>query len=173
MNLEISITCHYCTTVIASGHLTTQACPHLREVRGGPSLVHDTGLSVQRGGNQQPQPEPHQVSRAGVAACTVEQVADMLSIGWDKVCYLLRTGQLKSLKIGKLRRITNAHLAEFLASAEDTHRREGHSGASGSSTFVLWFRGSVPWWRSSSWVRENPASAGRGPVSRGLRKAPG
>jgi excisionase family DNA binding protein len=52
----------------------------------------------------------------------VEQVADILSIGRDKVYYLLRTGQLRSLKIGKLRRITNAHLAEFPASAEDTHR---------------------------------------------------
>ena len=30
----------------------------------------------------------------------------MLHVGRDKVYYLLRTGQLRSLKIGKLRRIT-------------------------------------------------------------------
>jgi excisionase family DNA binding protein len=52
-------------------------------------------------------------------AFTVEQVADMLYIGRDKVYYLLRTGQLRSIKIGKLRRITEEHLAEFVASVED------------------------------------------------------
>ena len=52
-------------------------------------------------------------------AYTVEQVAKMLHIGRDKVYELLRTGQLRSLKIGKLRRITEQHLAEFIASLED------------------------------------------------------
>ena len=33
--------------------------------------------------------------------------------------HLLRTGQLRSIKIGKLRRITEDHLAEFIASLED------------------------------------------------------
>ncbi|WP_220447439.1 helix-turn-helix domain-containing protein [Nonomuraea deserti] len=51
-------------------------------------------------------------------AYTVEQVAEMLSIGRDKVYFLLRTGQLKSIKIGKLRRITDRHLAEFVSSLE-------------------------------------------------------
>ena len=37
-------------------------------------------------------------------AYTVEQVAEMLHIGRDKVYCLLRTGQLRSMKIGKLRR---------------------------------------------------------------------
>jgi excisionase family DNA binding protein len=50
---------------------------------------------------------------------TVEQVADVLQIGRDKVYQLLRTGQLRSIKIGKLRRITDQHLAEFIASLED------------------------------------------------------
>ncbi|MEV6149646.1 helix-turn-helix domain-containing protein [Nonomuraea sp. NPDC052129] len=49
---------------------------------------------------------------------TVEQVAEMLSIGRDKVYFLLRTGQLKSVKIGKLRRITDRHLADFISSLE-------------------------------------------------------
>ena len=48
-------------------------------------------------------------------AYTVEQVAKMLHIGRDKVYYLLRTGQLRSIKIGKLRRITDQQLAEFIA----------------------------------------------------------
>ena len=52
-------------------------------------------------------------------AYTVEQVAKMLNIGRDKVYYLLRTGQLRSIKIGKLRRITDQQLAEFIASLED------------------------------------------------------
>jgi excisionase family DNA binding protein len=51
-------------------------------------------------------------------AFTVEQVAEMLHIGRDKVYYLLRTGQLRSIKIGKSRRITDRQLAEFVASLE-------------------------------------------------------
>jgi excisionase family DNA binding protein len=52
-------------------------------------------------------------------AYTVEQVAEILNIGRDKVYFLLRTGQLRSIKIGKLRRITDQHLAEFVAALED------------------------------------------------------
>ncbi len=52
-------------------------------------------------------------------AYTVEQVAKMLHISRDKVYYLLRTGQLRSIKIGKLRRITDQQLAELIASLED------------------------------------------------------
>jgi excisionase family DNA binding protein len=51
-------------------------------------------------------------------AYTVEQVAEMLSIGRDKVYYLLRTHQLNSIKIGKLRRITDQQLADFVSSLE-------------------------------------------------------
>jgi excisionase family DNA binding protein len=52
-------------------------------------------------------------------AYTVEHVAKMLHISRDKVYYLLRTGQLRSIKIGKLRRITDQQLAEFIASLDD------------------------------------------------------
>jgi len=52
-------------------------------------------------------------------AYTVEQVAKMLNIGRDKVYLLLRTGQLRSIKIGKSRRITDQQLAEFIASLDD------------------------------------------------------
>jgi excisionase family DNA binding protein len=66
-----------------------------------------------------PQPAATTEKRPGeVQAYTVEQVAEMLHIGRDKVYYLLRTGQLRSIKIGKLRRITDRHLAEFVASLE-------------------------------------------------------
>jgi excisionase family DNA binding protein len=51
-------------------------------------------------------------------AYTVEQVAKMLHVGRDKVYILLRTGQLRSIKIGKSRRITQQHLAEFIATLE-------------------------------------------------------
>jgi excisionase family DNA binding protein len=51
-------------------------------------------------------------------AYTVEQVAEILHVGRDKVYYLLRTGQLRSIKIGKLRRITDQHLARFIESLE-------------------------------------------------------
>jgi excisionase family DNA binding protein len=61
------------------------------------------------------------VARGGehLQAYTVEQVAEMLHVGRDKVYYLLRTGQLRSIKIGKLRRITDQHVADFVASLED------------------------------------------------------
>ncbi|MGI8330367.1 helix-turn-helix domain-containing protein [Actinomadura scrupuli] len=49
---------------------------------------------------------------------TVEQIAETLQVGRDKVYFLLRTGQLRSIKIGKLRRITDEHLAEFIASLD-------------------------------------------------------
>ncbi|MBO0801679.1 MAG: helix-turn-helix domain-containing protein [Nocardiopsaceae bacterium] len=52
-------------------------------------------------------------------AYTVEEVAKILHIGRDKVYYLLRTRQLRSIKIGKSRRITSEHLAAFIATLED------------------------------------------------------
>lgn len=55
-------------------------------------------------------------------AYTVEQVAEILHIGRDKVYFLIRTGQLRSIKIGKLRRITDRHLAEFVTSLEEANR---------------------------------------------------
>ncbi|MFC4535668.1 helix-turn-helix domain-containing protein [Sphaerisporangium dianthi] len=54
-------------------------------------------------------------------AYTVEQVAEMLHVGRDKVYFLLRTRQLRSIKIGKLRRITDQHLAEFIAALEEAN----------------------------------------------------
>ena len=55
-------------------------------------------------------------------AFTVEEVAEMLHVGRDKVYILLRTGQLRSIRIGKSRRITEDHLAEFVASVEEISR---------------------------------------------------
>ncbi|MDN3355855.1 helix-turn-helix domain-containing protein [Actinomadura sp. DC4] len=52
-------------------------------------------------------------------AYTVEEVAEILHVGRDKVYYLLRTGQLRSLKIGKLRRITDQHLAALIEALEE------------------------------------------------------
>ncbi len=55
-------------------------------------------------------------------AFTVDEVAEMLHVGRDKVYILLRTGQLRSIRIGKSRRITEDHLAEFVASVEEISR---------------------------------------------------
>ena len=65
-------------------------------------------------------------------AYTVEQVAKMLNISRDRVYYLLRTRQLRSIKIGKSRRITDQHLDEFIASLEgnDDVARKGRLGTS-------------------------------------------
>jgi excisionase family DNA binding protein len=57
-------------------------------------------------------------------AYTVEQVARLLNVGRDKVYYLLRTKQLRSIKIGKLRRITDDQLAEFIASLEAADEKQ-------------------------------------------------
>jgi excisionase family DNA binding protein len=67
-------------------------------------------------------PSPRQPPQPAVRAYTVEEVADLLHVGRDKVYYLLRTGQLRSIKIGKSRRITERHLAEFVASLEEDAR---------------------------------------------------
>ena len=53
-------------------------------------------------------------------AFSVEQVAVFLHVGRDKLDHLFRTGQLRSFKIGILRLFTGEHLAEFVASLENT-----------------------------------------------------
>lgn len=55
-------------------------------------------------------------------AYTVEQVAEILHVSRDKVYYLLRTRQLRSIKIGKLRRITSQHISEFITTLEDAEK---------------------------------------------------
>jgi len=63
--------------------------------------------------------QPHAIGdRPTLRAYTVEQVAEILHIGRDKVYFLLRSGQLRSIKIGKSRRITDQHIAEFVSSLE-------------------------------------------------------
>lgn len=68
-------------------------------------------------------PEATREKEVSVQAYTVEQVAEILQIGRDKVYELIRTGRLHSIKIGKLRRITDRHLADFIASLEETASR--------------------------------------------------
>jgi excisionase family DNA binding protein len=62
----------------------------------------------------------------------------MLHVGRDKVYYLLRTGQLRSLKIGKLRRITEQQLTEFIASLD----KAVSLGTSRDVYAVIWRLGS-------------------------------
>jgi excisionase family DNA binding protein len=45
---------------------------------------------------------------------TVEETADLLRIGRDRVYHLIRTGQPRSIKIGKLRRVSREWVTEFV-----------------------------------------------------------
>jgi excisionase family DNA binding protein len=56
-----------------------------------------------------PRPDRWQIA----AFLTVEETADLLGVGRDKVYRLIRTGQLRSIKIEKLRRISQEWITEF------------------------------------------------------------
>lgn len=56
------------------------------------------------------------VGAPGAAFLTVEEAAEVLHISRDMVYHLLRTGQLRSIKIGKLRRISRDWITEFTES---------------------------------------------------------
>jgi excisionase family DNA binding protein len=77
----------------------------------------ETNVETNTRGSRDPL-DAGQEARPRTEAYTVEQVAKALNVGRDKVYELLRTNQLRSVKIGRLRRITDQHLAEFLASLE-------------------------------------------------------
>jgi excisionase family DNA binding protein len=49
---------------------------------------------------------------------TVEEAAEILHVGRDKAYYLIRTGQLRSIKIGKLRRVSRVWIAELVERLE-------------------------------------------------------
>jgi excisionase family DNA binding protein len=106
-------------------------------------------------------------ARPSVHGYTVEQVAEALNIGRDKVYELLRTEQLRSIKIGKLRRITDQHLAEFIAKLEDIDRKDRSSQdfpgrpmmtyrmvATGPDRNPAWRRGSGPAREEPPWQEE-------------------
>ena len=78
---------------------------------------------------------------------SVEQTAEILNVGRDKVYYLMRTGQLRSIKIGKLRRISRAWIAEFVEDVAhpcdlvgDCVSSSGDQAASGM--LAVWLAGS-------------------------------
>lgn len=60
-----------------------------------PRAAEAAGAGTDRSGSRPVDP---------VQLLTVEETAELLQVGRDKVYYLLRTGQLRSIKIGKLRR---------------------------------------------------------------------
>ena len=47
-------------------------------------------------------------------ACTVRETARLLSVGTRKVEYMIQTGELKSIKIGRARRIPRAEITAYL-----------------------------------------------------------
>jgi excisionase family DNA binding protein len=55
---------------------------------------------------------------SGQEMLTVEQAAELLHISRDKVYYLIRSRQLRSIKIGKLRRISRDWIAEYVRQHE-------------------------------------------------------
>jgi excisionase family DNA binding protein len=56
---------------------------------------------------------------------TVEETAETLHIGRDEVYHLIRTGQLRSIKIGNSRRISRSWVTELIGRAET--RSDPHS----------------------------------------------
>ncbi|GAA0358316.1 helix-turn-helix domain-containing protein [Actinoallomurus spadix] len=59
------------------------------------------------------------VSRLPARLVRPEDAADALGVGRTKVYELMRSGALRSVKIGGLRRIPAAALAEFVAQLEE------------------------------------------------------
>ena len=51
---------------------------------------------------------------------TINQVTEILSIGRTSTYELIRSGRLKSIKIGSSRRIPATSVDDFLASVEDS-----------------------------------------------------
>ncbi len=109
---------------------------------------HAAGLadSYARAGASRPAPKPdwasigHDSSALAAACDQIDQLATRLAgiissgrrapIGGSAFLELahdnliqLRTGQLRSIKIGKLRRITSQHLGEFISSLEDADQK--------------------------------------------------
>jgi excisionase family DNA binding protein len=77
--------------------------------------------------------EPATAPAAGGSAkghdlLTIEETAEILQVGRDKVYYLIRTRQLRSIKIGKLRRISRAWIEEFVEQLETGSLRSTPGG---------------------------------------------
>lgn len=51
----------------------------------------------------------------GQELLTVDQAAEILHISRDRLYYLIRSGELRSIKIGRLRRIAREWITEFIA----------------------------------------------------------
>ena len=79
--------------------------PHLRALQedSTPTAASDPGTRQAIGDGSQ-----------GDRLLTVEETAEALHIGRDKIYYLIRTGQLRSMRIGKSRRISRAWIEEFI-----------------------------------------------------------
>jgi len=101
-------------------HVMALSRPLRQAARPPRNVTRDTATIAATTERSPSRPRP-ETTRGGehIQAYTVEQVAEMLHIGRDKVYYLLRTGQLRSIKIGKSRRITNWNLAEFIVALDN------------------------------------------------------
>ena len=66
-----------------------------------------------------------QLSRHCELLLTPEDVADVLRIGRTRVYELINTGVLRSLKIGRLRRVRRTDLEMFISMLIDEHNGRG------------------------------------------------
>lgn len=55
----------------------------------------------------------------GPIACTVKEAARLLSLGTRKVEYMVKSGELESVKIGRSRRIPRKAIDTYLESLRD------------------------------------------------------
>lgn len=52
---------------------------------------------------------------------TVEETADLMHVGRDKVFALIRTGRLQSIKLGRSRRIAPHHIRAMIEKETQSH----------------------------------------------------
>jgi excisionase family DNA binding protein len=62
---------------------------------------------------------------------TVDQAAEVLHVSRDAIYDLIRTGQLRSIKIGRLRRISRQWIAEFIGQQGHDKHNELAAGDNG------------------------------------------
>ncbi len=61
----------------------------------------------------------HNIPTVGLVLLRPEQAAEALSIGRTAVFGLIRSGRLRSIKVGGLRRVPASALAEFVRQLEE------------------------------------------------------
>jgi excisionase family DNA binding protein len=87
------------------------------------TLVADIQISADLsafacGANSEGAPSPEGTAGVQHQLLNVDQAAEALRVSRDKLYNLIRTGQLRSMKIGRLRRISTEWIVDFIAQLE-------------------------------------------------------